>query len=253
MAGHDVLRRIRQPAQGIVALEHVAQVEDRREAAPGFHVLVVVGRVRRKHHPAALCVHAHGLQPRGVPADVMQADAGGEILGSSVERDAALEQHPHHPDHVLRLERVGKARVAHVAPGDVAHLVILYMEHRVGEVEEGPDVVVVHVRDDDLAHRVGLDAEQRQSLLGRAQKLALAPGRGLGGEAGIHHDHSLPVADQPHEIIHRHRRVVGIAADEMLVAPRVAARVTDREYLVVRKLHVWAPTFDNSCSLPCAA
>jgi hypothetical protein len=107
------------------------------------------------------------------------------------------------------------------------------MEMGIREVEERPDVVVVHVRDHDLPHLFGLHAQQRQARFRRAQVLALALCRHLRGEAGVHHDRPLRIADQPHEIIHRHRRVVGIAADEMLGAPRIAPRVADRKNFVI--------------------
>ena len=44
------------------------------------------------------------------------------------------------------------------------------MELRRGKIEERADVVVVHVRDDDVLDRRGVDAEQRKPLGRRAQE-----------------------------------------------------------------------------------
>src|SRR6185295_8061785 len=82
-----------------------------------------------------------------------------------------------------------------------------------------------------------LYAQQGEARLRRADVFALALRGDLGGEAAVHHDNALVVADQPHEIVHGHGRVVWIAADEVLVAARVAPRVADREDFVFRQRH----------------
>ena len=89
---------------------------------------------------------------------------GASSADAVVEADAVLEDQPHHADHVVDLVAVIEAAVAHVAAGREAHLGILEMEPRGGEIEERADVVVVHVGDDDVLHGRGLDAEQGQAL-----------------------------------------------------------------------------------------
>jgi hypothetical protein len=41
-------------------------------------------------------------------------------------------------------------------------------------------------------------------------------------EAGVDDEAAASSSCQPHEIVHRHRAVVRIAADEMIAAPRIA-------------------------------
>ncbi len=108
-----------------------------------------------------------------------------------------------------------EAAVAHVAAGGEVHLQVLQMELRRREVEERPDMVVVHVGDDDILHRRRIDAQQCQAGGRRAQEGALALLRHRLGEAGVDHEGPAGVAHQPDEVIHRHGRIVRIAPDEV--------------------------------------
>ena len=162
-----------------------------------------------------------------MPADVMHAHARRQLGRAVVEVNAILEDQLHHAHHVVDFVAVIEAAVAHVAAGREAHLRILEMEPRGGEIEERADMVVVHMGDDDVLHGRGIDAQQGQSRARAAQEGALAlSGHGF-VEAGVDDEGPLGIADQPDEVVHRHRRIVRIAADEVGAARAVASRVLD--------------------------
>src|SRR5205823_14607686 len=60
----------------------------------------------------------------------------------------------------------------------------------------------------------------------------------LGGEAGVDDETALAADRGPDEIIHRHRPVMRVAADEMIGTPGVALGVADRVELVFGKMAV---------------
>ena len=93
-------------------------------------------------------------------------------------------------------------------------------------------MVVVHVRDDYVPHRSRVDAEELQAVARRTQPRAAALRGDCGGEAGIDHERAFRIPHEPHEIVHRHGRVVRIPAEEMIGAARVAHRVLDGVDLV---------------------
>src|SRR2546430_8399821 len=72
------------------------------------------------------------------------------------------------------------------------------------------------------------------TTLFRSQEGAPALGRDLRGESDVDDDAALPPHRDPHEIIHRHRRVVRIATDEMVAAPR---RAGDRKSTRLNSSH----------------
>jgi len=167
-----------------------------------------------------------------VAAEVVQRHAGGELVGALVEHHALAVDQAHHADHLLDLEAVRQVVVAHVAAGGELHLGVLQVEARLRELVEGADVVVVQVRDDHVAHLGGVDVEQAQGFPGLAQQHPLALLGHVGVETGVDDDGALGVAHHPDEVVHGHRRVVRIAADEVVRTTRFARRVLDREYLV---------------------
>ena len=166
-------------------------------------------------------------------AGVMQADTRRKLDLAAIHLDATLEVQPHHADHVLDLEAVAEFRVAHVRPGDEAHLALLQMKARDREFVEIADMVVMQMRQHHVGDRLRRDAELGQRVHRAAQELALALGRDLLGEAGVDHHDTALAADHPGEIIHRHRRVVRVAADEMVGAPGLARGVADGENFVL--------------------
>ena len=93
---------------------------------------------------------------------------------------------------------------------------------------EAARVVVVGMRQDHVGDGTGVDTDRRQRLGRGAQEAPVAARRVERAEAGVD-DPGLVVADdRPHEVVHRHRSVVRIAAEEVLAAPGVALRVLHR-------------------------
>jgi hypothetical protein len=100
------------------------------------------------------------------------------------------------------------------------------------------DMVVMHVGQHDILDGIAVDAQQGQRLDRAAQKPPLARRGDLGGKAGVDDDGMMRRDCDPHEIVHRHRGVMRIAADEMIRASGVALGVTDRVELVFREMGV---------------
>ena len=85
-----------------------------------------------------------------MPADTMHADPRREFSRTVMEIHPVLEYQPHHPDDILDLVAVVQARVSHMAPGHVVHLIVLQVKSRLREVVERAHVIIVQVRQDDL-------------------------------------------------------------------------------------------------------
>jgi hypothetical protein len=128
--------------------------------------------------------------------------------------------------------------MAHVATGRVVQFDLLQMKLRVGKPVKIADMVVVHVREHNVLDGIAVHAEQRERLDRAAQKPPLARGGDLGGKAGIDDDGMMRRDRDPHEIIHRHRAVMRVAADKMVGTPGVALGVTDRVELIFRGMGV---------------
>lgn len=168
----------------------------------------------------------------------MQRDARRELCGAVIELDALRKIEPNDPDHVLDLERAGEERMTHVAAGRVVQFDLLQMKLRIGEAVKIADMVVVHVGQHNVLDGVAVDADEGQRLDRAAQKPPLARRCDLGGKAGVD-DHGMLRRDcGPHEIIHRHRAVMRVAADKMVGTPGVALGVTDRVELVFGEVSV---------------
>ena len=94
--------------------------------------------------------------------------------------------------------------------------------------------------EDHVAHGAGIDAEQGQALGRAAQESALALLGHFGREAGIDHIGAGRAGHQPGVVVHRHRSVVRIAANEVIAPLRLARGITQCVDLVLRQ-HVRSP------------
>ena len=134
------------------------------------------------------------------------------------------------------------------------HLRLLQMEARFRKAMKVADMVVMQMRQDDISDLIGVDINQLERIDRIAQERALALGRNLRGEAAIDDVGLFRRHRGPQEIIHRHRAVMRIAADEMIAPLRLARGVADGEQFVFRRLrtasafprapqHFWPATF----------
>ena len=125
-------------------------------------------------------------------ADRVQRHARRKLRVAVVEHHALGIIQPHDAAHVLDLERMGQARIAHVAPGGVGQLALLEMKPRFRKAVEIADMVVMQMGEDDVLDRIRIDAERGQRLDRTAQKCALALLRYLGVKAGIDDENVRP-------------------------------------------------------------
>ena len=150
-----------------------------------------------------------------------------------------------HYDHVGNFDRFPKARF-HLQERELTYATGRYMRYpRLSHSFEVEDVCgIVRL---NYASRVLFydgDAEQGQRLHRTAQEGALAPRRDFGIEAGVDDKNLAASPRHPDEIVHRHRPVMWIAANEMRGAARLARGITDGKELVIDVTH------DISCLLP---
>jgi len=118
--------------------------------------------------------------------------------------------------------------MAHVASGRVVQFDLLQVELRARKPVKIADMVVVHMRQHDVLDGAAVDAQQRERLDRAAQKPPLTRRGDLGRKPGIDDDGMMRCDCDPHEIVHRHRAVMRVAADEMVGSPGVALGIADR-------------------------
>ena len=106
------------------------------------------------------------------------------------------------------------------------------MELRVRKPVEISHMVVMQMREDDIFDLVRTDVERTKRLHRATQERPLSLLGYFRVESGINDKGATSSSCQPHEIVHRHRAVVRIAADEMIAAPRIAGCIADGEELV---------------------
>src|SRR5205807_8606753 len=88
------------------------------------------------------------------------------------------------------------------------------------------------MREDHILDRIHIDAERAERFHRTAQERPLALLRYLRIEAGVDDESTPPSSRHPHEVVHRHRPVVRVAADEMVAAPRLAGGIADGKEFV---------------------
>ena len=84
-----------------------------------------MARIGREHDGAAVGLDAHALKALRMPAEVMQADTGRDLLDSGMELHATREHPVNHARDVVGLERCVDLTMAHAAPRRVLHLEVL--------------------------------------------------------------------------------------------------------------------------------
>jgi hypothetical protein len=111
------------------------------------------------------------------------------------------------------------------------------VEGRGGKEIEVADVIVMEMGDDDILYGFRFRPEKPQARGWTANVITAALRRNRRRKAGVDDHLAAAAADQPDEIVERHRAVVRITADEVLrPAPRVM-RILDRVDLVRQFTH----------------
>jgi hypothetical protein len=159
-----------------------------------------------------------------------------------VKHDTARVHVANHLAHMIGRERIAQMVVAHARSRGVGHLGSLQVEAGVGEGAKRAGMIVVQVRDDQLADVSRRDAEHLERCSRRAGDLpsALCP---LGFvEAAVDQQGAVGVADHPDEIVDRVRKIVVVGGNEAFEAATVGElAVLDGQDLVGLGRHGCAP------------
>ena len=181
-------------------------------------------------------MHADKLQTRRMSAREMQTQPRGEFCIAVVKDDSPAIVEPNHADHVLHLERVRQERMRHVLSGREGEFGLLKVKARLGKSIEVANVIVVEVGDDDVLDLTRAYPEEFKGIDRIAQVGALALSSHFLGEAAVDDEAALAADREPAEIIHGHRPVMGIAADEIVLPAALASRIAQRIDLIARKV-----------------
>src|SRR5437763_12265442 len=137
-------------------------------------------------------------------------------------------------------------RISHEASRSIGKFALMEMESRLWKPVEITHMVIVQVCQDNILDLVRIDIERSERLHRAPQKRPLSPLRHFRVEASIDDKAAASALGQPHEIVHRHRTVMWIAADEMLAALRLAGGVADRKQFVFLLGHHFTSTSLNA-------
>src|SRR5437764_14851520 len=118
-------------------------------------------------------------------------------------------------------------RISHEASRSIGKFALLEMESRLWKPVEITHMVIVQVCQDNIIDLVRIDIERGERLHRAPQKRPLSPLRYFCVEPGIDDKAAASPLGEPHEVVHRHRAIMRIAADEMLAALRIARGIAD--------------------------
>ena len=153
-----------------------------------------------------------------------------------VEGNATLVYGHDHICDVARRERMALFVCCHVASGGEGHLTILQMEARVRKLVEPANMVVVQMRQDHVRRDGGINADQVEAVGRTTHEPTLATRRIVGTEPSVDYPGLAVTHDGPHEVVHGHRGVVRVAADEMIGSTCITFGVLDREDVIRRRV-----------------
>src|SRR5260221_6337507 len=167
VARNDVLRRTSERLDGRKGVEVGRDIVHDRKWPPLKPISVEMRRIRRQHHPAALCVYAHDLQAARMAADAVQCYARRQLGSSFVINHATGKQLADHGLHIAHL--IGRTHdgVAHCAAGAESHLVGLQVVTGARKQLVVARVIVVHVADEDIVHLRRIDPRGRKPRFDR--------------------------------------------------------------------------------------
>ena len=151
-----------------------------------------------------------------MPPDVVHGNAGRDLVGAIVERDAAGKDLAHHGDDIIDLERFAHVWVAHAAAGDVLHFKRLQMVAGLRATDRG--FRHDHSADGSRSRSdlVGSNVDRLEPLGDRIEHFALALLSRRRIETGIDDEGPSRPNDGPDEIVKRLEHVVGVAADKIV-------------------------------------
>ena len=233
MAGDDELRGGGAVDQTRKPVQHGLQISDDGKRLSRKEILVVMRRVRGKDEPARAGFDPHRLQAARMAADGDHLNAGCDGGIAVMESDAARVDVPDHLTDMLCRERHLQGRMAHARAGSKRHFGGLQVELRLGKRLQPAGVIVMQMGDDHRGHIRCINPEIGEHP-GRVREdrtvAALTFARII---AGIDHNRTVFIADDPDEIVHRVRAGVVVVKNKRLRAcSGVALGVFQGEYFV---------------------
>src|SRR6186713_867736 len=114
-----------------------------------------------------------------------------------------------------------------------------FLEMKAGfwEAIEVARMVIMEVGENDVVDLGGTDIQQAERLHRTTQERTFSARSDVCIEAGIDDDDTPIALHHPHVIIHRHRPLVEVTADEVVSALRVPRGIADRKYFVFGAAH----------------
>jgi len=167
-----------------------------------------------------------------VAADPVKCETWDEFGVTIVEYGSFRIDQTHHLERVVEVERRAQRLVAHAPARRKSYFTILQMETRARKTVEISRVIVMQVRENDIAHLGSVQAEQAQRFGRAAQPFALSASRCLLAETRVHHERAIAAAHDPHEVVEIGGEFVRISEDKILSRMAIAKmRVANREDL----------------------
>src|SRR6266540_616199 len=120
-----------------------------------------------------------------MPRRQMQCQPRRDLHVTLVQFESALEVKSHHADDVLLFEAMAEVGVPHIAPGGKGEFALLEVEVCVRQLVKIANMIVVQVRQNDIADRVRVNIELPQALDWTAQECTFPASSGFRSEAGV--------------------------------------------------------------------
>lgn len=172
----------------IVSRQHVGNGKHDRERRRTFHVFKEMRGVGREHDPSSPRSYTNALQAHRVAAKQVHGDTRGDFSIAVMKHDSSLECLSDEVAHMVWSVCRGERRTRHVRARCKAHLALLQVEVGLAEMFDRAGMIVMKVRDDDVANLGTVDPEHRQSVPGRPVHGPVAsPAFGL-VKADVHHN-----------------------------------------------------------------
>src|SRR5438128_2184521 len=231
VAGDDQLRRAREGVDRLEGREHLRQIRDDLDRLSGLDVVVEVRGVGGEDDGAAPGLDGDDLEPGGVAADAVDADAGPHLVVAVDDPDLVRVVQGHQSRQRVDVGRPTKRRSPAEGPRPERHFLPLDPELRIREQAVSGPVVVVKVSDERNRNVAGLDARALDHRRG-AHVVSDAPrARVVVEESRVYQERMGTAEDQPHEIVERELLVRGLAVEEQAFR-RVPLPVLDRKDFV---------------------
>src|SRR5215472_17096363 len=196
-------------------------------------------RVRCKHNPAAPGPYTQDLQSRRLAAHSVKSDSRHQLGVTLVKYGLLGINKPHHIEGVVQIEGRAQGLMAHAPAGGERHRVILQVKARPRKAAEIAGVVVVHVRDDDVAYVWRIHPQNPQGFRRATQPFALSTLGCLFAKSCIDDETTVVAAHDPHKIVEIGGELMWVGQNEIFARmPIPETGVANSENFKWLNLHV---------------